>query len=122
RVRELLVVLGDDAGAGAAGAVELDELDVEQRRDLRHRAVQLGGEAAADAAGPVRDLHCSSASSLAVSVSSCSGGVSASSAAGPPASAGSVSSGVSGAAVCTCAGGPGSGGGGEEALGLSPAG
>ena len=57
RVGELLVVLGDHAGAGAAGAVELDQLDVEQRRDLRHRAVQLGGEAAADAAGPVGDLH-----------------------------------------------------------------
>ena len=57
RVGELLVVLGDDAGARAAGAVELDELDVEQRGDLRHRAVQLRGEAAADAAGPVRDLH-----------------------------------------------------------------
>ena len=57
RVGELLVVLGDDAGAAAARAVELDELDVEQRRDLRHRAVQLGGEAAADAAGPVGDLH-----------------------------------------------------------------
>ena len=57
RVRELLVVLGDHARAGAAGAVELDQLDVQQRRDLRHRAVQLGGEAAADAAGPVGDLH-----------------------------------------------------------------
>ena len=34
RVGELLVVLGDDAGAAAARAVELDELDVEQRRDL----------------------------------------------------------------------------------------
>src|SRR4029079_2369787 len=57
RVGELLVVLGDDAGAGAAGAVELDELDVEHRGDLRHRAVRLGGEPAAHAAGPVRDLH-----------------------------------------------------------------
>ena len=57
RVRELLVVLGDHAGAAAGGAVELDELDVQQRRDPRHRAVQLRGEAAAHAAGPVRDLH-----------------------------------------------------------------
>ena len=57
RVGELLVVLGDHAGAAAGRAVELDELDVQQRRDLRHRAVQLRGEAAADAAGPVRDLH-----------------------------------------------------------------
>ena len=57
RVRELLVVLGDHAGAAAGGAVELDELDVQHRRHLRHRAVQLRGEAAAHAAGPVRDLH-----------------------------------------------------------------
>ena len=57
RVGELLVVLGDDARAGAARAVELDELDVEQRGHLRHRAVQLRGEAAAHAAGPVGDLH-----------------------------------------------------------------
>ena len=57
RVGELLVVLGDHAGAGAAGAVELDQLDVEQRRDLGHRAVQLRCEAAAHAAGPVGDLH-----------------------------------------------------------------
>ena len=57
RVGQLLVVLGDHAGARAAGAVELDQLDVQQRRDLRHRAVQLGGEAAAHAAGPVGDLH-----------------------------------------------------------------
>ena len=57
RVRELLVVLGDHAGAAAGGAVELDELDVQQRRDLRHRAVQLRGEAAAHAAGPVGDFH-----------------------------------------------------------------
>ena len=34
RVGQLLVVLGDHAGAAAAGAVELDELDVEQRGDL----------------------------------------------------------------------------------------
>ena len=36
---------------------ELHELDVEQRRDLGHGAVQLGGEAAAHAAGPVGDSH-----------------------------------------------------------------
>ena len=29
-------------GAAAGAAVDLDELDVQQRRDLRHRAVQLG--------------------------------------------------------------------------------
>jgi hypothetical protein len=57
RVGELLVVLGDDARAAARGAVELDELEVEQRGDLRHRAMELGREAAADAAGPVGDLH-----------------------------------------------------------------
>ena len=57
RVGELLVVLRDDAGAGAAGPVELDELDVEQRGDLRHRTVQLRGESPADAAGPIGDLH-----------------------------------------------------------------
>ena len=51
----------------AARAVELDELDVQQRRDLRHRAVQLGGEAAAHAAGPVGDLHASGASSTSSS-------------------------------------------------------
>jgi glycosyltransferase involved in cell wall biosynthesis len=56
-VRELLVVLGDDAGAAAGRAIELDELDVQQRGDLRHRAVQLGREAAAHAAWPVGDLH-----------------------------------------------------------------
>ncbi len=56
-VGELLVVLGDDAGAAAVGAVELHQLDVQQRRDLGHGAVQLGGEAARDAAGPVGDLH-----------------------------------------------------------------
>ncbi len=57
RVGELLVVLGDHARPGAAGAVEFDQLDVEQRRDLGHRAVQLRREAAAHAAGPVGDLH-----------------------------------------------------------------
>ena len=63
RVGELLVVLGDHAGAAAGRAVELDELDVEQRGDLGHRSVQLGSEAAAHAAGPVGDLHCASSSS-----------------------------------------------------------
>src|SRR2546427_5052843 len=63
RVGELLVVLGDHAGARAAGAVELYQLDVEQRRDLRHRAVQLGREAAAHAAGPIGDLHAPALSS-----------------------------------------------------------
>ena len=57
RVGELLVVLGDDAGAAAGRAVELDELEVQQRCDVLHRAVQLGRETAADAAGPVGDLH-----------------------------------------------------------------
>ena len=47
RVGELLVVLGDHAGARAVGAVELDQLDPEPLGDQRHRAVQLGGEAAA---------------------------------------------------------------------------
>ncbi len=56
RVGELLVVLGDDAGAAAVGAVEGDQLDPEPLGDERHRAVQLGGEAARDAAGPVGDL------------------------------------------------------------------
>ena len=32
RVGELLVVLGDHAGAAAVGAVELDQLDAEPRR------------------------------------------------------------------------------------------
>ena len=56
RVGELLVVLGDDPGAAAVGAVEFDQLDPEPLGDERHRAVQLGGEAARDAAGPVGDL------------------------------------------------------------------
>ena len=59
-VGELLVVLGDHARSAAVCAVELDQLDVQQRRDLRHRAVQLGSEASAHAAGPVGDLHCCS--------------------------------------------------------------
>ena len=42
RVGELLVVLGDHAGAAAVGAVELDQLDAEPLGDQRHRAVQLG--------------------------------------------------------------------------------
>ncbi len=62
-VGQLLVVLGDHAGATAGGAVEGDELDVEHRRDHGHRAVQLGGETAAHAAGPVRDLHAVASSS-----------------------------------------------------------
>ena len=57
RVGQLLVVLGDHARPRAAGAVELDQLDVQQRCDLGHRAVQLGREAAADTARPVGDLH-----------------------------------------------------------------
>ncbi len=57
RVGELLVVLGDDAGAAAVRAVEGDQLDAELLGDELHRAVQLGGEAARDAAGPVGDLH-----------------------------------------------------------------
>ena len=69
RVRELLVVLGDHAGPAAGGAVELDQLDVEQRRDLRHRSVKLGGEPAAHATWPV-DLH---EPSLSVLVSDVSG-------------------------------------------------
>ena len=57
RVGELLVVLGDHPGAAAVGAVEGDQLDPEPLGDQRHRAVQLGGEAARDAAGPVGELH-----------------------------------------------------------------
>src|SRR5215207_7523644 len=57
RVGELLVVLGDHARAAARRAVEPDELEVQQRGDLGHRAVQLGGEAARDAARPVGDPH-----------------------------------------------------------------
>ncbi len=63
RVRELLVVLGDHAAAGAVGALEFDQLDIQQRRHARHRAVQLGGEAPAHAAGPIGDLHAASSSS-----------------------------------------------------------
>ena len=79
RVGELLVVLGDHAGAAAGGAVELDELDVEQRGDLRHRAVQLRREAAAHAAGPVGDLHGSGSSQRAVAGASVVGSGSSSS-------------------------------------------
>ena len=57
RVGQLLVVLGDHAGAAAGGAVELDQLEVEQRRDLGHRTVQLRREPAAHAARPVGNLH-----------------------------------------------------------------
>ena len=56
RVGKLLVVLGDHASARAVGPIQLDQLDPEAVGDQGHRAVQLGGEAAADAAGPVRDL------------------------------------------------------------------
>src|SRR5207248_8434820 len=56
RVHELLVVLGDHAGAAAVRAVELDQLDVEPGRHGGHRAVELRGEAARHAAGPIRDL------------------------------------------------------------------
>ena len=63
RVGELLVVLGDDAGAAAVGAVEFDQLDPEPLCDQRHRAVQLGGEAARDATWPVGELHTFSFSS-----------------------------------------------------------
>jgi hypothetical protein len=60
RVGELLVVLGDDPGAAAVGAVEFNQLDPELLGDDRHRAVQLGREAARDAAWPVSELHASS--------------------------------------------------------------
>ncbi len=55
-VGQLLVVLGDDPGAAAVGAIQFDQLDAEPLSDQCHRAVQLGGEAARDAAGPVGDL------------------------------------------------------------------
>jgi succinate dehydrogenase / fumarate reductase iron-sulfur subunit len=57
RVGELLVVLGDDAGAGAVGPVELDQLAPEALGDQAHRPVQLGGEAARDTARPIRNLE-----------------------------------------------------------------
>src|SRR5512139_2073596 len=56
-VGELLVVLGDHAGAAAIGAVELDELDAESLGDQAHRAVQLRGETTRYAAGPVGHLQ-----------------------------------------------------------------
>ncbi len=56
RVGQLLVVLGDHAGAAAVGAVEGDQLDPERLGDPGHRAVQLRGEASGDAAGPVGDF------------------------------------------------------------------
>ena len=74
RVGELLVVLGDHARAGAARPVELDQLEVQQGRDLGHRAVQLGREAAADAPGPVGDLHAPSSSAAGALCSSASAG------------------------------------------------
>src|SRR5438105_4086199 len=64
RVCQLLVVLGDHAGAGAAGAIQLDQLEVEQRCHLGHRPVQLGGKAATHTTGPVGDSHHSELSSL----------------------------------------------------------
>jgi hypothetical protein len=57
RVGKLLVVLGDHTRAAAVRAVELDELEVELGGDLRDSPMQLGGEAARDAAGPIRQLH-----------------------------------------------------------------
>ena len=63
RVGEFLVVLGDHAGTGAARPVQLDQVEVQQRRDPCHRAVQLGREAAAHAAGPVGELHVETSSS-----------------------------------------------------------
>src|SRR6185312_7773819 len=68
-VHQLLVVLGDHAGAAAVGAVELHHLDVELGGDHRHRAVQLGSEPARDAAGPVGDLDAHSSSSGSLSPS-----------------------------------------------------
>ena len=87
RVGELLVVLGDHPRAAAGSTVQLDELDVQQRRHLRHRAVQLRGEATADASGPVGDLHrfaptsgpVAASSSSAASATTTSGGSSSSS-------------------------------------------
>src|SRR5439155_16876085 len=89
RVGELLVVLGDHARAGAARPVELDQLGVQQGRDLGHRAVQLGREAAADAPGPVGDLHAPSSSAAGALCSSASAGALSTwpSAAAPPGSA-----------------------------------
>jgi hypothetical protein len=46
RVGELLVVFGDHAGTAAVGAIERHELDPEPVGHQRHRAVQLGREAA----------------------------------------------------------------------------
>src|SRR5215207_5220858 len=65
RVRELLVVLRDHAGAAAVGAIELDQLDAEGVGDQCRRAVQLGREAAAHAAGPVRQPHSAISSAIA---------------------------------------------------------
>src|SRR5262249_12674177 len=130
RVGELLVVLGDHAGAAAARAIQLDQLDVEQRCDLGHRAVQLGGEAAAHAAGPVCDLHCSPLPSPLCSPASpsspwspfpsppgagCSASASAARAVPGPTATVSLS-------VSASEGGPGSGSPGSVLLGVSPAG
>ena len=43
-VGQLLVVLGDHAGAAAVGAVEGHQLEAQPVGDKRHRAVQLGSE------------------------------------------------------------------------------
>ena len=59
-VGQLLVVLGDDAGAAAVGAVQFDQLDAEPLGDQRHRAVQLRGEAPGYAPGPVGQFHSAS--------------------------------------------------------------
>src|SRR5260370_1233501 len=60
-----LIVLVDHAGPAARGAVEFDQLEVEQRRDLGHRSVQLGSETTADATGPIGNLHADSLSLIA---------------------------------------------------------
>ena len=76
RVGELLIVLGDHAGPAARGPVELDQLDIEQRRDLRHGSVELRREPAAHATGPVRDLHACSSDADADSAASVSASLS----------------------------------------------
>jgi hypothetical protein len=58
-------VLGDHAGTAAVGAVELHQLEVEEGRDLRHGAVQLGCESPGHTPGPISQLH--SVSSPAIS-------------------------------------------------------
>src|SRR6185503_4539020 len=63
RVGELLVVLRYHARAAAVRAVELDKLQVEQRRDLGDRSVQHGSESPRHAPGPVSQLHAPSSPS-----------------------------------------------------------